>query len=206
MKSLLTRHVTLSYTVATQKIAGSGNPPFVILPVGAVNIQKSLKYRIKNFNITVSDLGIAGSGSFTDFVIYHRFWATKDPIQDFIDKLPSGYTLTFNGGAYTPNSFERTDIRDSSTSSSYNELKIENTTALTHTELRLLTVQTNTIHECIPISLNNKQATYSDFYFESRYNDILAFSMFPYFTFNVSSGQLDLAFDYSINFDLEQFE
>jgi len=198
------RHIGLSGTVETQKTAGSGNPPQIYFPVGAVTIPKNYKFEIKNFAINVSDLDLVGSGNtFDDFVLYHRFFICKDPIRTLIDNLPANYSLLFNGISYVDNSFQRNDLKDSS-GSLYNQVLIKNNDAGTHTDLHLLNAYTNTIHETIPFSLNNKNFQIKDFYFESRYDDILAFCIFPYITFNVPSGSLVLAFDYSINFDLIQ--
>ena len=205
MKSSI-RHVTLSGTVETRKTAGSGNPPQIYFPVGAVRIPKNFTFEIKNFALNVSDLATVGSGNFfDDFVLYHRFFITNDPIRKIINDLPINYQLDFNGSPYVNNSFQSLDIKDSS-GGLYNQVLIKNLNTATHTNLHLLNCFTNTIQETIPFSLNNKNFQLKDFSFESRFDDILAFCIFPFITFNVPSGSLVLAFDYSINFDLVQKE
>lgn len=204
MKSI--RHVTLSQTVETRKTAGSGNPPQIYFPMGVVSIPKNFVFEIKNFNISVSDLEVVGSGnSFDAFVLYHRFFLSDDPIQDLINQKPATYSLDFNGGAYSPGSFQRNDIKDSS-GTFYNRVLMKNLDPGTHTQLETIDFTVNTIHECIPFTLNNIPVEEKDFYFESRFSNFLAFCIFPFLTFNVPSGSLVCAFDYSINFDLIQVD
>lgn len=196
------RHILLAQTVIFTKTPGAGNPPEAKFYVGCVNIPKNKVYSLKNFSITQSDSLVTGSGSsFNSFVVFHRFFGTDDPIRDFVNSLPSGYTLLFNGSSYA-GGFSFQDQNDSQ-GTAYNEVTIRNTNS-GQTLLNCLDVKTNTKHETIPITINPFYKDLKDFYFDSGTNNFLAFCIFPYLDFNVPTNPLTFAVDYSINFDLIQ--
>lgn len=196
------RHILFTQTATFTKSPGAGNPPQATFYVGCVNIPKNKIYSIKNFSITQSDSLLSGSGSsFNSFVVFHRFFGTDDPIRDFINSLPSGYTLLFNGSPYV-GGFSFQDQNDSQ-GTAYNEVIIRNTNS-GQTLLNCLDVKTNTKHETIPITINPFYKDLKDFYFDSGTNNFLSFCIFPYLDFNVPTNPLTFAVDYSINFDLIQ--
>jgi hypothetical protein len=195
-----TRHIFFSQTATFSKTPGAGNPPEANFFVGCVNIPKNRLYSIKNFSITQSDSLITGSGSsFNSFVVFHRFFGTDDPIRDIINSLPSGYTLLFNGAAYT-GGFSFQDQNDSQ-GVGYNNVIIRNTNSGQNT-LTLLDVKTSTKHETIPITINPFFKDLKDFYFDSGTNNFLAFCIFPFLNFNAPTNPLVFSVDYTINFDL----